>query len=77
MMSEQLELFVWPALERLPWGGARPRDLTRGAKLLYLRREPGDVSSPPDPAQCEMFLKNQARRYAGAPLLRRLSDGNP
>ncbi len=68
MKAIQLDLFV--DVDRIPWYGVRPRDLTRGAKLLFLRREPGDMSSQPDPLQCEMFFRHQARRYSGAPLIK-------
>ena len=73
-MEEQFDL--WPEwLAGLPWGGRSPRGLTRGAKVLYSRREPGGMSSLPDPLQCEMFIRHQARRYVGAPLL--VEPGGP
>ena len=68
--GRQLDFFP-SEVARIPWGGRDVRELTRGHLLLYSRREPGAMRSPPDPAQCEMFLRNQARRYAGALLLLR------
>lgn len=68
----QLDLGLNDARVKIPWDGRDPRALTRGAKLLYLRREPGGVSPPPDPRQLEMFIRHQARRYLGAPLLLKL-----
>jgi len=68
MISTQLDL--WPyEVSRIPWCGTSPRDLTRGAKVLILQREPGCMSAATDPAQCEMLSEKTARRYSGAPLL--------
>jgi len=73
--GSQLDLFEGTrhAVNRVPWAGRSPRDLTRGAKLLFLRREPQkSVSDPVSPLQLEMWPswpKNAPRKYRGAPLL--------
>ncbi len=73
-MSEQLDL--WPlAVKRLPWGGARPRDLTRGSKVLYLRRKPQRTPAVFDPTQLDFFKRSGKKApwfYQGAPLLQEI-----
>ena len=69
--SGQLELpLVWA--RNMPWQGASPRLLTRGAKGLFLRRKPQkDDRFFVDPDQFDLFraaIKGR-RRYGGAPLL--------
>ena len=63
---------------RLPWGGRSPRGLTRGANLLYLRREPQkDERFFVDPEQTDLFPAaiTGPLQYEGAPLLLEVLDG--
>ena len=71
MNSTQLDL--WQVeLDALPWQGQSPRGLTRGAKVLYSRREPGkDDRFFADARQFDLFVDATRKGpvYAGAPLL--------
>ena len=77
MNSDQFEL--WPSeVARLPWGGQSPRGLTRGAKVLYLRREPGkDDRFFADVDQYDLFRAaiTGRHRYGGAPTVTPLPHG--
>jgi len=70
-----MQLDLWPAwVGRLPWGGQSPRALTRGAEVLFLRREPQkDARSAVDIFQVDMFSADRKVPfvYEGAPLLGR------
>ena len=76
-MSAQLDL--WQAvLDAQPWQGKSPRELTRGYKALFLRREPQkDDRFLVGSFQHDLFhaAKEGSRRYAGAPLLFPFKDG--
>ncbi len=74
------QLDLWQAeLDALPWQGRRPRDLTRGARALFLRREPQkDDRFFVDPDQLEIWVRGgNALRfvYRGAPLLQEVGHG--
>jgi len=67
----QYDLFP-EEVSRLPWGGQSPRALTRGAKALYLRREPQkDGRFLVDINQVDMWpiTEKAPWQYHGAPLL--------
>jgi len=67
-MQLQLPLGLVP----LPWGGKSARGLTRGAKVLFLRREAQeDDSFVADPNQYDLFLAaiRGRPRYGGAPTM--------
>jgi len=71
MTSVQLDLFE-DEVAVLPWRGQSPRVLTRGAKLLFLRRKPQkDERFFVGPDQLDLF--HAAIRgphvYSGAPSL--------
>ena len=64
----RLDLFVG-----IPWDGQDPRVLTKGRKVLYLKREQGRECAVADLRQYEMFasvLAPQVKKApVGAPLL--------
>jgi len=67
----QLELVLGDPVKRIPWDGQSPRGLTRGAKVLYSKRERGeDDRFFVDPNQGDLFhAGGRGRRYSGAPSL--------
>ena len=74
-VGEQLELSLDDVRLKIPWGGRRPRDLTRSANGLFLsRRAQKSVSDSVNVDQYDLF-KKAAPRYSGAPLLYPLEGG--
>ena len=75
MISDQFDL--WEVeLQRLPWCGRSPRDLTKGARHLFLRRKPQKADRfLVDADQTDLFhaAKRGRHRYGGAPLLCRFT----
>ena len=73
MNSTQLDL--WEVeLAALPWRGVSPRGLTKGAGVLFLRREPQKHARFfVDPLQTDLFRRREnsvpRTTYGGAPLL--------
>jgi len=76
--SDQRQLDLWQEeLDALPWQGRSPRALTRGAQLLFFRREPQeDDRFFADADQVDMWPpgKKAPRFYRGAPLLLPLKE---
>ncbi len=76
-ISTQLDLWTGE-IDRVPWAGRSPRELTRGRKFLFSRREPQkSVSDFVDTAQLELWPPTEkALRfvYRGAPLLQEVKD---
>ncbi len=73
MISTQLELAFDDVRRRIPWGGTYSRVLTRGSRLVFLRREPQkDDRYFVDPNQVDMWLPAEKAPwvYQGAPLLK-------
>jgi len=69
-VSEQLEVRLDDRRKVVPWDGVSPRDLTKAARLLYLRREPGEMTRTIDLEQSDLFDEEvPMRRYLGAPTL--------
>ena len=66
------QLDLWQAeVDALPWGGRSPRSLTRGARALFLRREPEkDARKLVTAIQIDFFTAPiKGPLYEGAPLL--------
>ena len=71
MISTQLD-FWQEELEASPWQGQSPRALTRGSKVLFLRREPQKADRFfVDPDQYDLFraVRKGPHQYDGAPSL--------
>ena len=71
-VSAQLELALGDVRRRIPWDGIRPRELTKGRKSLFFRREPGKNDRFfADVRQIDMFpaATRMPHLYDGAPLL--------
>jgi len=73
-VGDQLELQLLGVLPitALPWGGRRPRGLTRVALSVILKAQAGkSVSGDGDPMQYDLWLpmKKAPWIYQGAPLL--------
>ena len=78
VISKQLDLWE-QELHGQPWRGQSPRALTKGCKVLFLRREPQkDDCFFVGALQLELFRAaiKGSRRYAGAPLLSPLPRGD-
>jgi len=74
-----LELELGDVRVRIPWGGQRPRDLTRVGLSLFLERErQKDERFFVDPDQAEFWPAGQKapRIYRGAPLLLPMKEGS-
>jgi len=72
LIMAQLSLALEDLRKAVPWGGQSPRDLTKGAQRLFLRREPQkDDCFFVDVRQYDLFLAAipGRTRYGGAPLL--------
>ncbi len=69
-MSSQLVLGLF---SEEPWDGQAPRALTRGSRVVFLRRKPQkDERFFVDPDQLDLFRAAKRRPrgiYSGAPLL--------
>ena len=71
-MMAQLILDLDDPRVYVPWSGVSPRDLTKGAKRLFLRRKPQkDDRNFLDLRQGDLFRKAEKapRIYRGAPSL--------
>ena len=71
LFGDQLA-FAFPGEVEPPWEGASPRSLTKGAQLLFLRREPQkDDCDFLDPDQMDLVREAERGppRYGGAPSL--------
>ncbi len=70
--GDQLELDLFP---EIPWGGRRPRDLTRGGCILIFKARAAGHEVYRDPLQMEIWPSEWATnskglwKYSGAPLL--------
>ena len=57
----QFELELNDVRSRIPWEGTSPRELTRGAKVLYLKRELGHEVLMGQLGQDDFFVEVASR----------------
>ena len=69
--SRQLALALDDLRLKIPWSGRSPRDLTKGASALFLRRGPSkSASGPVATEQCDLWPSwSEGPLYEGAPSL--------